>query len=334
MSDYDSFISRTDASTYLLPDQQSKEIIEALPTNSFCLGKMKRLPPINAATYKIPMINAFPTAYFTTEVAGSRGATNTKKTTDMSWSGVTMYIEEIAVIVPVPESVIADMASQNFDLWGMVKPRLIEAAGKLIDQAILYDNAGSIAPANWPDGIVTQCATTGNTIDVSSQIGSGLTFADLYDGLLADNGLFSLVEQDGYLVNGALAAISMKGKLRGLRSSDGVPIFTTDMKQANRYLLDGAPLDFPNNGAFDPAKSLLVAGDWSQAVYGIRQDITWKIATEASIHDSSGNLVYNLFQDDMVALRMTMRMGWALPNPKNQVNPTDATRFPFAVLVP
>ncbi|MDD4162470.1 MAG: phage major capsid protein [Methanothrix sp.] len=332
MTDYSNYISRSDASSYLLPDQQSKEIIEALPTSSFCLRMMKSLPPINAATYKIPMMNAFPTAYFVSEVAAARGATNTKKTTDMSWSGVTMYIEEIAVIVPVPESVIADMAAQNFDLWGMVKPRLVEAAGKLIDQAILYDSSGDIAPANWPDGIVTQCGTKSNTIDVSSQIGSGLTFADLYDGLLADNGLFSLVEQDGYLVNGALAAISMKGKLRGLRSSEGVPIFTTDMKQANRYLLDGAPMDFPNNGAFDPTKSLLVAGDWSQAVYGVRQDITWKIATEASIHDSSGTLVYNLFQDDMVALRMTMRMGWALPNPINAINST--TQFPFAALVP
>lgn len=334
MVTYSDYISRTDASTYLLPDQYSKEIIEALPTKSFCLEKMKRLPPINAATYKIPMMNAFPSAYFVSEVATSRGSTNTKQTTDMSWSGVTMYIEEIAVVVPVPDSVIADMASQNFDLWGMVKPRLIEAAGKLIDQAILYDSSGNIAPANWPDGIVTQCATKSNTIDVSSQIGSGLTFADMYDALLADNGLFSLVEQDGYLVNGALAAISMKGKLRGLRTTEGAPIFQTamGMQQANRYLLDGAPLDFPNNGAFDPAKSLLVVGDWSQAVYGIRQDITWKVATEASIHDNAGNLVYNLFQDDMTALRLTMRMGWQLPNPINQVN--SATQFPFAALVP
>ena len=332
MSDYDSYISRTDASTYLLPDQMSKEIIEALPTQSFCLGKMKRLPPINAATYKIPMMNAFPSAYFVGEVAGAHGAANAKKATDMAWSGVTMYIEEIAVIVPVPESVIADMAAQNFDLWGMVRPRLVEAAGALIDRAILYDNAGSIAPANWPDGIVTQAAAKSNKIDVSSDVGAGKTFADYYDAILGDNGMFSLVEQDGYLVNGSLAAISMKGKLRGLRSSEGIPIFTNDMKQANRYLLDGAPLDFPNNGAFDPATSLMVAGDWSQAVYGIRQDISWKVATEASIHDNTGALVYNLFQDDMVALRMTMRLGWALPNPKNLVNST--TQFPFATLVP
>lgn len=332
MGNYDQYISRSDASSYLLPDQMSREIIEALPTNSFCLAKMKRLPPINANTYKIPMMNAFPTAYFTTEVAGSRSAANTKKTTDMSWSGVTMYIEEIAVIVPVPESVVADMAAQNYDLWGMIKPRLVEAAGKLIDQAILYDNSGDIAPANWPDGIVTQCGTQSNTIDMSSQVGFELAFQDLYDGILGDNGLFALVEQDGFIVNGALAAISMKGKLRALRTADGAPIFSTDMRQANRYMLDGAPLDFPNNGAFDPTKSLLVVGDWSQAVYGIRQDITWKIATEASIHDNTGTLVYNLFQDDMVALRMTMRMGWALPNPPNQVNST--TQFPFAALVP
>lgn len=332
MTDYSNYISRSDASTYLLDDQMSKEIIEALPTQSFTLPKMKRLPPISAATYKIPMTTAFPTAYFTSEVAGARAAGNTKKTTNMTWSGVTMYIEEIAVIVPIPENVVADLASANYDVWSMVKPRLVEAAGKLIDQAILYDSAGDIAPANWPDGIVTQATAKSNTIDYSAAVGSGLTFADLADGVLADNGLFSLVEQDGFLVNGGLADVSMMGKLRGLRASDGQFIFMNDMKNANEYRIGGAPLSFPNNGAFDKTKSLMVVGDWTQAVYGIRQDITWKIATEASIHDSSGALVYNLFQDDMVALRMTMRLGWALPNPINQINSTD--QFPFAALVP
>ena len=91
-------------------------------------------------------------------------------------------------------------------------------------------------------------------------------------------------------------------------------------------------MTIPNNGAFDPAKALLLVGDFSQAVYGIRRDITWKIATEATIHNSSGAVIYNLFQNDMVALRMTMRMGWVLPNPKNMINST--TQFPFAVLVP
>jgi len=268
------------------------------------------------------------------EVAAARGSTNTKKTTDMAWSGVTMYVEEAAVIVPVPESVVEDMASQNFDLWGMVKPRLVEAIGVLVDQSILFNSSGDIAPATWPDGIVTKAIAAGNTVGVAGSVGSGKTFADLAGAIVADNGLMSLVEQDGYLNNGALAAISMMGKLRGLRATDGQFIFMQDMKQANDYRICGMPLTFPNNGAFAPASALMLTGDWSQAVYGIRRDITWKIATEASIHDSSGTLVYNLFQDDMIALRVTFRMGWALPNPKNLVNQTDGTRFPFAVLTP
>jgi len=332
MGDYDQYISRTDASSYLLPDQYSKEIIQALPTSSFCLRMMRKLPNMNAKTYKIPVLNSFAAAYFVGEVAGSRDGTNTKKTTDLSWTGVDLTAEELAVIVPVPESVLQDMASGGYDLWGEVKPRLLEAIGAKIDSAILFDNSGSIAPSSWPDGIVTQAISASNYIDESDSVGDGKTFPDMADAILANGGLFSLVEQDGFIVNGAMGAISMMGKLRGLRASDGQFLFMNDMKQPNDYRLAGVPLTFPNNGAFNASTASLVVGDWSQAVYAIRQDITFKIATEASIHDASGNLVYNLFQDDMVALRVTMRMGWALPNPKNLVN--GSTQFPFAVLKP
>ena len=99
-------------------------------------------------------------------------------------------------------------------------------------------------------------------------------------------------------------------------------------------MLFRSPITFPNNGAWDDTTALAVVGDWNQAIFGIRQDITWKVATEASIHNASGELVYNLFQNDMVALRLTMRLGWVLPNPKNLVNENDESRFPFAALTP
>jgi len=332
MTDYDQYVSRADASNYLLPDQYSKEIIQALPTSSFCLRMMKKLPNMNAKTYKMPVLNSFAAAYFVGEVTGARDATNTKKTTSLAWTGVDLTAEELAVIVPVPESVLQDMASGGYDLWAEAKPRLLEAIGAKIDSAILFDSSGSIAPASWPDGIVVQAVAASNVVDISAQIGAGLDFADYADAILADNGLFSLVEQDGYIVNGALGAIAMMGRLRGIRATDGQFIFMNDMKEANDYRLAGVPLSFPNNGAFDPAAVLLAVGDWSQAVYSIRTDITFKVATEASIHDNTGALIYNLFQDDMVALRVTMRMGWALPNPKNLINAS--TQFPFAVLTP
>ena len=89
-----------------------------------------------------------------------------------------------------------------------------------------------------------------------------------------------------------------------------------------------------DNGVWDKTKSTLVVGDFSQAVYSIRQDITYKVLTEAVIQDpSDGSILYNLAQDDMVALRVVMRLGWEIPNPVNAENETDA-RFPFASLKP
>jgi HK97 family phage major capsid protein len=140
------------------------------------------------------------------------------------------------------------------------------------------------------------------------------------------------VEQSGFIVNGAMGAVSMMGKLRGLRTTDGQFIFMNDMRSPNDYRLAGVPLTFPNNGAFNPTNALLVVGDFSQAVYAVRKDITFKVATEASIHSNTGDLQYNLFQDDMVALRVTMRMGWQLPNPVTLVK--GSSGLPFAVLVP
>jgi hypothetical protein len=50
------------------------------------------------------------------------------------------------------------------------------------------------------------------------------------------------------------------------------------------------------------------------------------------IQDQAGNIVYNLAQQDMVALRAVIRLGFALPNAPTMLNETDATRFPFAQL--
>ena len=43
-------------------------------------------------------------------------------------------------------------------------------------------------------------------------------------------------------------------------------------------------------------------------------------------------LLTNLMQNDMVALRAVMRLGWEIPNPINSVQKDKAKRCPFAVL--
>jgi len=49
------------------------------------------------------------------------------------------------------------------------------------------------------------------------------------------------------------------------------------------------------------------------------------------ISDADGKIIFNLAQQDMVALRVTMRLGFAVPNPVSYIKPREK-RYPFAVL--
>lgn len=263
----------------------------------------------------LPVSTALAQAYFV------NGRTGLKQTDKASWEGRVITAEELAVIIPIPESLLDD---SSYDIWGEVKPQLVEAFGIAFDQAVYY---GINAPATWPQSILAGAAAAGHVVAV----GAGV---DMYDDLLGVNGTLALVEADGYAVDGHVGALTMKSRLRGLRDADGRPLFNSSMQGSTRYELDGSEIIFPKNGGIDPARSLLISGQWDQLVYSIRQDVTYKVLTEAVITDFAGNIIWNLAQQDMVALRAVMRLGWQLPNPVNRVNANNATRYPFAVYVP
>jgi len=119
-----------------------------------------------------------------------------------------------------------------------------------------------------------------------------------------------------------------------LRDADGGLIFSRSVQDAGSYMLDGEPMYFPRNGCWDVTQAHMILGDWSQLVYSIRQEMTYKVLTEAIIQDAAGNIVYNLPQQDMVALRCVMRLGWQVPNPINRSEETEDDRYPFAALIP
>ena len=315
---YNSLIDRTGAQA-LMPEDVSREIIQGVAEGSAVMQLARRLPDMSRKQRRLPVLASLVTAYFVS------GDTGLKQTGEVDWSDKSIEAEELAVIVPIPEAVLDDA---DYDIWGEVKPRVMEAMGVAFDRAVLY---GTNAPASWPSAIVTGAAAAGHTVDYSTQTTGG---KDVYDVILGEGGLLTLVEQDGYMASGHVAAMSMKATLRGLRDDNGQPIFLRNMQDGARYELDGEPVLFPRNGAVDPAQSLLVSGDWSQLVYAMRQDITYKVLDQAVIQDNTGAIVYNLAQQDMVALRAVMRLGWQLPNPINRLNSNAATRYPFAVLVP
>lgn len=322
MSSYSNYISQSDALA-LIPEEVSAEIIKAVPQQSAVLRLGRRLKDMSSRQYRMPVMSALATAYF---VSGSDYAAGErlKKTTSLAWDDKYITAEELAVIVPIPEDVIAD---ETYDIWGEVRPSVEEAIGLAVDQAVLFSTD---APATWPTAIVPGAIAAGHVAALPD-------FADLYEAILthaADDtpGMLMLIEEDGYQPSAYLGHISMRGRLRNTRDTLGQPIFSSNMQDGQSYQLDGAPCVFPMNGCMDPDEALLIGGDWTQLVYAFRQDISFKMLDQAVIQDADGNIVLNLAQQDMVAMRVVVRMGWQLPNPINRMQSDEDLRYPFSIL--
>lgn len=321
---YNTIMDRSTDAGALVPEDVSKTIIQTIPDGSSVMKLAKRLPNIPRNQHRMPVLSALPSAYFVNEAPASGSS---KQTTQAQWANKYLDAAELAVLLPIPESLLDDIA---YPLWDQVYPLVAEAFQKAFDAAVLI---GTSIPSTWTTnlgaaGLLARATAAGHVVSLAAQTGK-----DLYDALLSEGGTLGLVEADGFDINGHIAARTMKAKLRGVRSTTGEPIFTTNMQQAGQYLLDGENILFPKNGAFTATDALMFSGDWSSLVYAMRQDITFKVFTEGSITDpDTGLTVLNLMQQDCVALRAVMRVGVALPNPINALDSSETTRCQFSVL--
>lgn len=307
-------VNRADAEA-VIREQIVKNVFQDAPKESVFMSLAKKLPNMTSNQTRIRVLDFLPTAYWVD------GDTGMKQTSRQAWDNVYLDAAELAVIVPIPEAVLDDA---EFDIFGEVTPRVMEAIGQRVDAAIIF---GENRPRVWQNDIITLARQAGNNVAPGSN-------PDYYNLLLGQNGVISKVEEDGYMATGALASMSMRAKLRGIKATDGTPIFKSDMQGSTNYALDGAPMYFPQNGAFNNNTAQLIIGDFKQAVYAIRQDITVKILDQGVIQDpTTKEITYNLAQQDMVALRIVFRMGWALPNPATRMD-EDRVGCPFAYLEP
>lgn len=282
------------------------EIMEGAVKNSAVLQLFRRLPNMTSNKTKMRVLDSLPMAYWV-DADTDNGR---KKLTNMAWANKYITAEELAVIVPIKEDVLDDA---DYDIWADVKPRLVEAIGKAIDNAILTG-------VNKPNGFRLDLLTS--ILNAGAVVTQGAD-QTLYSAI---NDAMVKVEESGYNPSGLIGGVDVKGKFRMMLDTTGQPITGTEIGNLPKFYVD--------NGAWDKNKAIMVVGDFSQAVYSIRQDITYKILDQAVIQDpTTGDILYNLAQEDMVALRVVMRLGWEIPNPINALNPDEATRFPFASIV-
>lgn len=296
-------ISRNDVDA-LIETQVANEIFEGVVRESKALSLFRRLPNMTSDKTKLRILDSLPVAYFVDETTDN----GRKNLTKQAWDKKFINAAELAVIVPIKENVLND---SSIDIWAEVKPRIVEAFGKKIDAAIFN---GTDKPTDWRKGLIPSISDAGKEVTET-----GHFYSDIND-------VMTEVEESGYNVTGLVGGVGLKGKFRMMTDTTGQPLNTTEIGSLKREYID--------NGAWDKTASTLIVGDFNQAVYSIRQDVTYKVLTEAVIQDpSDGSILYNLAQDDMVALRVTMRLGWEIPNPVNALDETEY-RFPFANLKP
>lgn len=305
---FDQLLSRVDAAG-VLPPEEVAPLIQAAAAQSVALS-LFRTVRMGTLQTRVPVLEALGQAYWV------NGDTGLKQTTDVRFGASVLTAEEIAVIVPIPNAVIDDSSQ---DIWRVVRPLLAQRFGRVIDLAVL---AGINRPASFSPAIVPTAVFDGNVATAGAPAEEG--------GVLADLALvFDLVEADGFDVSGVAAARPLRGLLRGARDSTGQPLMD---RSSGLTTVEGQPVVWAGAGVLGTA--LAVVGDWSCAVLGIRQDISFDLSRDGVIVDETGKVILSALQQDCTLLRAVMRIGFATAVPATDAEEGSGTPYPFAVLEP
>lgn len=305
----------------LVPTPVSAQIIQELPTASTALSLMRRVT-MSSTTQRQPVLATLPQAFFLSSVQGTTPDYDLKKTTQQRWTNVSLVAEELAVIVPVP---LAYLQDAQVDIWSEVRPRIVEALGVAIDAAVLF---GVNKPTTWSTDIYTQASAAGNFIAPGTVAGG----TDLDYGVAITKAGRNLKKQ-GFSINGFISAPGFGWQLAAYRSVQGLPIYVPNVNGTPGGNLYGFPTREAMNGAFDDKKASLLAGQWDNAIIGVRQDISFDVFDQGVIQDAAGAITLNLMQQDSVALRCVMRLGFATANPVTAVaSNRGRTQNPFYVV--
>lgn len=244
-------------------------------------------PTVNMGTKvnHLPVLATLPTAGW----VGDTTNADVKPTSKATWENRTLVAEEIAVIVPIHENTLDDATE---DILQEIAAVGGQAIGKALDEAVFF---GTNKPTTWQSPDLLAAATAaGQVVQVSATPGPD----DLY-------GAFIQAGRDlaatGFSVNSLAGTDSIRFDLANLRGSDGHLVLSGD------GLTGFGQTAYNANGAWDPAEAVGIVADRNRIRIGIRQDVTVKLLTEATITGLG-----NLAELDMVALRFKARYAYVL----------------------
>lgn len=313
----------------VLPVEYGREIIRGLIGRSKALELGRRLPDMRGKTYKLNVNANLPVAGWVKNSQTTPNAEGTeinrKPVSTYAFNGVDVVAEELAVIVPISENTLADVEDFGIELAAELQEQVIGAFQEAIDSAVFF---GVGSPWTNFGGLVAGANSAGAYVNWNGTAGTSF-----YDAV---NAAMTLVEQSGYLPNAILGGPSLNSAFRGSITNLGVNV-------AEQGEIGALPRHIDLTGGFNETSAFAIVGDFRYLVYSFREEMAMKLLTESTIYDpNTGAVLYALAQQDMVALRFTMRLGFALPNPVNRVSGTlssdgkyiekGTSAYPFALI--
>ncbi len=294
----------TDAAAPLIPDEAVTEVLKAMAQSSAALALcVTRQMSTKQAT--APVLSTLPHAYWVQN--------GLKQVTSAAWEGLSMTAAEVATIIPVLDEVLED---SYFNIWNELRDPIATELGRVLDAAVF---AGTDQPSEWEAQALIPAARAAGNVAAG---GASAEAGGVYDDVAA---AMDLVEASGHEVTALAAQRALKGRMRRARNAIG------DLQAG--FITDrmwDVPVAYPVSTSM-PADTLVLAGDFSSAVIGIRRDLRYELFREGVISDADGNIIRNLMQEDTSAMRITARFGftWAVPA---TLDDPDREAVPFAVL--
>ena len=279
--------NRTDIT---LPSEISQEIMQKTQDAS-AIMRLARSVTLPGRGLTIPVITSDPNASWVAE-------TDEKPVSNPGLSTKLMEAYTLAVIVPFSKQFLRDARA----LYDALIARLPGALALKFDQTVM----GAVAKpgANFDNfaGCTAQSlvASVGHTA---------------YDALVA---AFGDIADGGFMLDGFGLSPAAQGILLGSTDSDGRPLFVNSVADGAIPRILGARAEMgrglyvsgqaaAGSSSGTPA-SVGVAGDWSQAMYGVVEGVQIDLSEEATL--TSGTTTINLWQRNMVAIRAEIEVGF------------------------
>ncbi|MEC1613158.1 phage major capsid protein [Bacillus inaquosorum] len=275
------------AKTGSVPVEEGTLVLKDFMTQSV-VTQLAKYEKMDKTEKKFTYLASGPGAYWVGE--GER-----IQTSKAQWLTAKMVSKKLGVIIPVTKEFLRYSIK---DFFTQMQPAISEAFALKFDQAALF---GIDSPFGTGVSVFERIEEKGNKI----QLGS---LGNLYKEL---SGVIAMVEDADKDPDGFTTTRRFKQSLRGAVDNQGKPIFNDPGAGATNSAL-GLPIGYVNSKSWDHNKAHLLTGNWDYTRYGIPQGMEYAISEEATLESVVGSdgKPINLFEQDMVALRVTQQVGF------------------------